>query len=134
DEEVHSLQGVEVESDIPIVQANRLWELTLLCKQAIPDDFTLLTSGRKSQRVSPTNQIIGPLDNLFLEEGVTMECCTINTTGGPVYIGKNAEVMEGAMLRGPVAIGADTIVKMGAKIYGATSIGPNCRVGGEVTR
>jgi len=134
DEEVHSLQGVEVESSIPIVPINRLWELTLLAKQAIPDDFALLTSGRKSQPVSATNRVVGPLENLFLEEGAKMECCILNTTDGPIYIGKNAEVMEGSILRGPVAVGAGAIVKMGAKIYGPTSIGPNCRVGGEVTR
>ena len=134
DEEVHSLQGVEVESSIPIVPVNRLWELTLLAKQAIPDDFTLLTSGRKSQPVSATNRVVGPLENLFLEEGAKMECCILNTTDGPIYISKNAEVMEGSILRGPVSVGAGAIVKMGAKIYGPTSIGPNCRVGGEVTR
>jgi len=134
DEEVHSLQGVEVESSIPIVPINRLWELTLLAKKAIPDDFTLLTSGRKSQPVSATNRVVGPLENLFLEEGAKMECCILNTTDGPIYIGKNAEVMEGSILRGPVSVSAGAIVKMGAKIYGPTSIGPNCRVGGEVTR
>ena len=63
-----------------------------------------------------------------------MECCILNTTDGPIYIGKNAEVMEGSILRGPVSVSAGAIVKMGAKIYGPTSIGPNCRVGGEVTR
>ena len=134
DEEVHSLQGVEVESNIPIVQVNKLWELTLLAKQAIPDDFALLTGGRKSQPVSSTNRVVGPLENLFLEEGAVVECAVLNTTGGPIYIGKNAEVMEGSLLRGPVSIGAGAIVKLGAKIYGPTSIGPNCRVGGEVTR
>ena len=134
DEEVHSLQGLELEGNIPIVQVKHLWELTLLNKQAIPDDFALITKGRKSQPVSATNRVVGPAQNLFLEEGVTMECCTLNVTAGPIYIGKNTEVMEGAGLRGPVAIGSDTIIKMGAKIYGPTTIGPGCRVGGEVTR
>jgi UDP-N-acetylglucosamine diphosphorylase/glucosamine-1-phosphate N-acetyltransferase len=134
EEEIHSLQGIELDKNIPIAQLNRLWEITLLAKQAIPDDFALLTKGRKSQPVSETNRIIGPAENVFLEEGVTMECCILNVTAGPIYIGKNAEIMEGSLLRGPVAIGSDTIIKMGAKIYGATSIGPNCRVGGEVVR
>ena len=134
DEEVHSLQGTELEADIPVVVINRLWELTLMSKHTIPDDFALLTKGRKSQPVSDSNRIVGPADQLFIEEGAKMECCIVNTSAGPVYIGKGAEIMEGAMLRGPLSIGADTIVKMGAKIYGPTAIGPNCRVGGEVTR
>jgi UDP-N-acetylglucosamine diphosphorylase/glucosamine-1-phosphate N-acetyltransferase len=134
DEEVHSLQGIELDENIPVTQINRLWELTPLAKKAIPDDFALLTKGRKSQPISATNRVVGPSENVFLEEGAVMECCILNVKDGPIYIGKNAEVMEGSLLRGPVAIGSDTIIKMGAKIYGATSIGPNCRVGGEVVR
>ncbi|GAB4497808.1 MAG: GlmU family protein [Saprospiraceae bacterium] len=134
EEEIHSLQGIDLGKNIPVEQLNHLWEMTLMAKKAIPADFALLTKGRKSKPVSETNRIVGPAENVFLEEGVRMECCILNVNDGPIYIGKNAEVMEGALLRGPLAIGSDTIVKMGAKIYGATSIGPNCRVGGEVTR
>ncbi|MCB0530054.1 MAG: GlmU family protein [Saprospiraceae bacterium] len=134
DEEVHSLQGVELDKNIPVVQVKHLWELTLLGKQAIADDFALIAKGRKSHQISATNHIIGPTQNLFVEEGVRMECCTLNVHSGPIYIGKNVEIMEGAMLRGPVSIGEGSILKMGAKIYGPTTIGPHCRVGGEVTR
>ncbi len=134
DEEVHSLQGVDLDKNIPVVQINHLWELTLLGKQAIADDFALLTKGRASQAVSATNSIVGPGQNLFVEEGVKMECCMLNVTNGPIYIAKNAELMEGCMLRGPVSIGEDSILKLGAKIYGPTTIGPGCRVGGEVNR
>ena len=58
--------------------------------------------------------------------------CLINASAGPVYIGKNAAVMEGCMLRGPIAICDNALVKMGAKIYGGTTIGPNCVAGGEI--
>ncbi|MCC6282860.1 MAG: glucose-1-phosphate thymidylyltransferase [Saprospiraceae bacterium] len=134
DEEVRELLGKEVESTIQITRVEHLWELTRLNAAAILDDFQLVTSGRKSQTVSPTNRIIGPTQNVFLEEGVQMECCILNVHAGPIYIGKNAEIMEGCMLRGPLVIGADTIVKMGAKIYGPCSIGAGCRVGGEIVR
>lgn len=134
DEEIHSLQGTDLDENIKVTHINHLWELTLLGKQAIADDFALLTNGKKSKPVSDSNRVVGPPQNLFLEEGVKMECCTLNVTAGPIYIGKDAEIMEGSMLRGPVAIGAGAIVKMGARIYGPTTIGPGCRVGGEVTR
>lgn len=134
DEEVHALQGIEVGDTIPLTFVNRLWSLTRLNAEAIVDDFLLLTSGRKSQPLSPTNRLIGPVQNVFIEEGVKIECCILNASAGPIYIGKNTEVMEGCMLRGPLAIGQDSIVKMGAKIYGGTTIGPGCRVGGEITR
>lgn len=133
DEEVRELQGREVDASIPLQQVTRLWELTRLNQQAIADDFALLTQGRKSAPVSPTNQVLNP-DAVFLEPGVKMECCTLNATNGPIYIGRDAEVMEGCILRGPVAIGAEAIVKMGARIYGPTTIGPGCRAGGEISR
>lgn len=134
DEEVRELQGKEVEASIPIVLIERLWEITRLNGAAIADDFHLITSGRKSKPVSSTNQIIGPAENVFLEEGAQMECCILNVHDGPVYIGKDAMVMEGCMFRGPVSIGQGSIVKMGTKIYGPTSIGAGCRVGGEIVR
>ncbi len=133
DEEVRELQGQELGQDIPLIQLTRLWELTRLNQQAIADDFQLLTQGRKSQVISSTNQVLNP-SAVFIEEGVKMECCILNATNGPIYIGRDAEVMEGCVLRGPVAIGAEAIVKMGTRIYGPASIGPGCRAGGEISR
>lgn len=133
DEEVRELQGQELGQDIPLIQLTRLWELTRLNQQAIANDFQLLTQGRKSQAISSTNQVLNP-SAVFIEEGVKMECCILNATKGPVYIGRDAEVMEGCVLRGPVAIGAEAIVKMGTRIYGPASIGPGCRAGGEISR
>ena len=97
----------------------------------IENDFALITYGRASQPYSHTNQVFGKYP-LFLEEGVYMECCTINTNEGPVYLGRNVQIMEGSMIRGGFAACEGSIVKMGAKIYGPTTIGPNCRLGGEV--
>jgi UDP-N-acetylglucosamine diphosphorylase/glucosamine-1-phosphate N-acetyltransferase len=67
-----------------------------------------------------------------VEPGVKAECAIINASTGPVYLGKNSEIMEGAMIRGPFALCENASLKMGAKIYGATTIGPHCKVGGEV--
>ena len=93
-------------------------------------DFTLLTAGRTSAKISATNTILG--SNFFAEEGATAECATFNTLDGPIYLAKNSQVMEGSHIRGSFALGEHSQVKMGAKIYGATTIGPHCRVGGEV--
>jgi UDP-N-acetylglucosamine diphosphorylase/glucosamine-1-phosphate N-acetyltransferase len=134
DEEVSELQGAEIETDIPLHYINHLWELTHLNGQAILDDFALVTKGRKSQPIHGSNQVIGAPEQIFLEEGVKMECCILNTNTGPIYIGANTEVMEGSKLRGPIAIGAANIVKMDAKIYGPATFGPGCRLGGEITR
>ncbi|NJC26845.1 putative sugar nucleotidyl transferase [Neolewinella antarctica] len=96
-------------------------------------DYDLLTKDKTSGTPSATNTIIGPAENLFLEEGVTMEACVLNVTEGPIYLGKNSTLLEGALLRGPIALGERSTIKMGAKIYGGTTIGPDCKVGGEVS-
>lgn len=134
EEEVDTLQGQELEASIHLLEIRNLWELTRFNEQALAEDYALITAGKRSAPVSETNQIIGPLENLFLEDGVTMEYCTLNLTAGPIYIGAGAEVMEGCMLRGPISIGADCILKMGAKVYGPSTFGPGSRVGGEVAR
>lgn len=99
----------------------------------IESDFKLLTNGRKSAPVSATNTVIGDSGQVFIEEGASVECCTFNVKGGPVYIGRDAEIMEGCLVRGPFALGEHAGLKMGAKIYGGTTIGPHCKVGGEVS-
>jgi len=99
--------------------------------QAIEDDFKLLTAGRKSQPLSSTNTVIGN-GKVFIEKGASVECTVLNTTNGPIYIGEEAEVMEGAVIRGPFALCAHAQVKMSAKIYGPTTVGPYSRVGGEI--
>ncbi|WP_432714723.1 GlmU family protein [Pedobacter sp.] len=93
-------------------------------------DFKLLTQGRQSAVISHTNTLLG--DDIFLEEGAKVECSTLNSLTGPIYIGKNAEIWEGSHIRGSFALCDNSQVKMGAKIYGQTTIGPYCRVGGEI--
>lgn len=97
----------------------------------IEKDFALLTKGRISASLSSTNTVIG--DQLFVEEGAEVEAAILNTTKGPIYIGKNSTIMEGAMIRGPHALCEGATIKMGAKIYGDSTIGPQCKVGGEVS-
>lgn len=87
--------------------------------------------GRNSQPVSASNQLVGNFP-VFLEEGALVEGAIINVKEGPVYIGRNAEIMEGTCIRGPVAIGDHAVVKMGTRIYGGTTIGPHCIAGGEI--
>ncbi len=98
---------------------------------ALRADFALLTEGRDSEPIPNTVQYLGE-ENIFIEEGAVLNFVTLNASTGPIYIGKDAEVMEGSVIRGPFALGEKSQVKMSAKIYGATTIGPHCRVGGEV--
>lgn len=115
-----------------LVLENR-WDLFLKNDIVLRRDFELFTKENKSQTLSPSNQLIGAATGLFISDGARIEGATLNTSTGPIYIGKNAEIMEGSMLRGPLAILDGAVIKMGAKIYGATTIGPECRIGGEVS-
>lgn len=95
-------------------------------------DFERLTAGRTSQPLSASNVVIGDRNRIFVEQGASVEGAFLNTQCGPIYIGPDAEVMEGAMIRGPFAACCGAKVRMGAKVYGATTLGPYCKVGGEV--
>ena len=118
---------------LPLTYVRRPADLFTLNDQEIRRDFQLLTAGRSSADISATNTVIGPRDQLFLEPGVTMEACILNVSAGPIYIGADAVILEGAMMKGPMAACAGAIVKMGAKVYGGTTIGPHCKVGGEIS-
>ncbi len=107
------------------------WNLFQSNDWAIRKDFELLTTGRTTQPIPPHVFVVNP-SNVFIEEGATLLNCSLNASDGPIYIGKHAQVMEGAFIRGPFALGENSVVKMGATIYGATSIGPSCVVGGEI--
>jgi UDP-N-acetylglucosamine diphosphorylase/glucosamine-1-phosphate N-acetyltransferase len=127
--DLETTEKIDYKGKVDII--TRPWDIYALNEKAIKDQFRLLTHGKKSGSLSPTNKVLGS-GNIFLEEGAKVECAIINAETGPVYIGKNAEVMEGAMIRGPFALCNNATIKMGAKIYGATTVGPHCKVGGEV--
>lgn len=107
------------------------WDLFLLNDAELRKDFILLSSNRQSKHISSDNTVLG--EDVFIEDGAKVHCSILNSNTGPIYIGQNAEIMEGAMIRGPFSLGENAQIKMGAKIYGATTIGSGCKVGGEIT-
>ncbi|WP_289741709.1 putative sugar nucleotidyl transferase [uncultured Duncaniella sp.] len=122
----------ETEYDGTPFRLSNIWDIFMLNDEAIRRDFELLTAGRSSRPLSDSCRLIGDPSQLFIEEDATVECANINVSKGPVYIGRDAEVMEGACLRGPIAMCEHSVVNMGGKIYGATTLGPYCKVGGEL--
>lgn len=122
---------VVLESFASAMRMENVWDIFSKNEEAIQSDFTLITNGRESQALSATNQVIGK-ENVFVEEGAKIECAILNASTGPIYIGKDAEVMEGSIVRGPFALCEHSTLKLGAKIYGPTTIGPHSKVGGEV--
>lgn len=116
---------------VAFTRIENLWDIFSFNGVELSLDFDLLTKGRSSQKANKTNQILGE-ENLFIEEGAEVNCAIINATSGPVYIGKDAVVMEGSIIRGPFALCDSSQTKLGTKIYGPTTIGPHSKVGGEL--
>ena len=122
-----------IEWEEPLVVFEKPTDLFTYNDRAIDFDFELLTKGRTSAPLSPTNGFLGDKANLFIEEDAKVEFATLNCQKGKIYIGKDAEVMEGSHLRGSIALCEHATVNMGAKLYGATTIGPYSKVGGEIS-
>ncbi|MDZ4716379.1 MAG: GlmU family protein [Cytophagales bacterium] len=120
----------EYEGDVTLI--NNVWKIFQLNAEQLRNDFNLLTQGRKSSAITDPHTTVYAPENIFLEEGVKLHACVLNATGGPIYLGKNSEVQEGAVIRGPFSLGEDSVVNMGAKIRGDTTVGPQCKVGGEI--
>ncbi len=119
----------EAKSQVLIIKI--LPDIIRLHGSQITADFELLTKNRISAKLSDSNRVIGQKDKIFLEPGAKAECAIFNTESGPIYLGKDSEVMEGAMIRGPFGLGDHAAIKMGSKIYPNVSTGPHCKLGGE---
>lgn len=129
DANADDMETFECESDF--LRIENTWDIFNLNGAAINDDFDLLTKGRKSHPISSTNRCVNP-ERIFFEEGANVEFAILNASTGPIYIGKDAEIMEGSKVRGPFALCEHATLKMDAKVYGPTTIGPYSKVGGEV--
>lgn len=117
--------------DISVRFVDRPYDLFLYAGEEIERDFEVLTSGRKSEELSSSNRVTGP-GRIFLEPGARVEGAILNPDGGSIYIGNDAEIMEGSVVRGPLALCTHSTLKLSSKIYGPTTIGPYSKVGGEV--
>ncbi|WP_046744797.1 GlmU family protein [Kordia zhangzhouensis] len=113
------------------IRIENTWDIFSKNADAIQADFELITRDRTSQPIPATVNVIAP-ENIFIEEGAKLNFCTLNASSGPIYIGENAEIMEGSVVRGALAMCESSVLKLSTKIYGATTLGPYCKVGGEV--
>ncbi|APD05612.1 glucose-1-phosphate thymidylyltransferase [Flavobacteriaceae bacterium UJ101] len=127
--EIENFEVIEYNQEL--IHIERPFHLFSYNHQTLQDDFDLLTKGRQSQPISDTNRVINP-ENIFIEEGAEVEFSILNASTGPIYIGKNAKILEGCLVRGGLALCENSQLNMGAKIYGAVTIGPFSKIGGEV--
>jgi UDP-N-acetylglucosamine diphosphorylase/glucosamine-1-phosphate N-acetyltransferase len=129
-EEISEYHATETE-ETQILQLNYCYDIFSKNGEAIELDYDLLTKGRVSQPIPEGNQFLNP-ERIFIEEGAKINFSILNASTGSIYIGSDAEIMEGCKIRGPFAMCEHSGLKMDAKIYGPTTLGPHCKVGGEV--
>ena len=120
-----------IQSKAPLLKIETTWDIFSKNAAAIESDFKLLTADRTSAPIPEKTVAFNP-EAIFIEDGAQLPLCVLNATNGPIYIGKNTEIMEGSMVRGPFALCEGSTLKMGTKIYGPTTVGPHSKVGGEV--
>ncbi len=133
DEVPEVIVGKVTEYASAITLIDQVWKVFQYNGAQLRADFELITAGRKSIGVTDKHTHVYGVENIFIEEGATVRSAILNADYGPIYIGKNAEVQEGAMIRGPFSLGDGSVVNMGGKMKGDVSIGPGCKVGGEVS-
>jgi UDP-N-acetylglucosamine diphosphorylase/glucosamine-1-phosphate N-acetyltransferase len=121
-----------IEINIDYISVKNTWDIFSYNGDAIKADFELLTKNKTSIKLSLSNTIIGDIKDVFLEEGAVVEAAILNTKTGPIYIGKDSEIMEGSVVRGPFALCEHSTLKLSTKVYGPSTIGPHCKVGGEI--
>lgn len=130
-EALEDLELKEYDGEITIIDAP--WRIFKKNAEQIRADFSLITANRKSVEINDPHTIFYGKENIFIEEGASIKAAIINAENGPVYIGKNAQVHEGAIIKGSFALCEGSHVNMGAKIKGDSTIGPYSKVGGEVS-
>ena len=101
-ERLQQLPVIHFEGDV--YSLKNVWDLFSYNDRAIKEDYTLLTAGRTSNPI-PEGVWVSGKENLFIELGAVINPgCIINANTGPVYIGKDAELLEGVLVRGPLAV------------------------------
>lgn len=124
-------EAIQLQFEPDLLQ--KTWNIFQFNGNQLRSDFDLITKGRKSQKINdPFTKCYHP-ENIFIEEGAIIKAAVLNAENGPIYIGKNTEIQEGALIRGPFAICEGSTINMGAKLRGDTTIGPFSKVGGEIS-
>ncbi len=131
-EEIDFEEYKQIEFERELLQIKNTWDIFSLNDKALQEDFDFITKDRTSEPIPETVQCIGK-ENIFIEKGAKLTFAILNAEDAPIYIGKDAEIMEGCLVRGGLAMCEHSILKLGAKIYGATTLGPYVKVGGEVS-
>lgn len=110
-----------------------LWDLFLMNGKEIARDIERMKPDAGAEKSISSRAVLENRDQIHIAGGARIEPGAILIADeGPIYIGRQATVSAGAILRGPVAICDHSIVKMNARIYDGVTIGPVCKAAGEI--
>lgn len=124
-------QPIQYSGGLTIVR--QCWDIFTFNSKEISADFEMIRAARKSQPVDDAYTRVYHPENIFIEEGVTIRAAVLNAENGPIYLGRNSVVQEGALIKGPFALCEGANINMGAKMRGDSTIGPYSKVGGEIS-
>jgi UDP-N-acetylglucosamine diphosphorylase/glucosamine-1-phosphate N-acetyltransferase len=133
EESVPALNSIKCANYSAAILVDQLWRIFQLNGYQIRSDYKLITTGRNSIGLEDVHTCSYNTADIFVEEGVVIRAAILNAEHGPIYLGKNSQIHEGAIIRGPFALGENSHVNMGAKVRGDTSVGPFSKIGGEVS-
>ncbi|MCM8777589.1 MAG: hypothetical protein NC905_04945 [Candidatus Omnitrophica bacterium] len=112
---------------------NYPWDLIIYNPDVLREDFKMYGKKGIKGEMHSMAVIVGDKEAVYIEEGAKVHpFVVLDTTGGPVYIDKDAEIFPSARIEGPCYIGKKTQIMPGANIREGNSFGDVCRIGGEI--
>lgn len=114
-------------------QIQHPWDIFKQNGLEIKQDFERIKSQGSSEKIQDAYTRVYNEKQLWIGKNFKCRAAVLNAEDGPIVIGNDVEIQEGAVIRGPVYIGDGAVVNMGAKIRPDTTIGPLCKVGGELS-
>ena len=128
--ETKSLQREIYTNEIVVIDAP--WKIFQGNANQVSEDFALITQERTSVKIEDPHVAFYGDNEVFIEEGAKIKASVIDTTKGPVYIGKDVQIDPGTLINGNTAICEGSHLRMATRILGDSTIGPWCKIGGEI--
>lgn len=132
--EVDSFPGATQNEVSGVQLLSRLWHLIDHLQENMTHDIELLmrhSPDYELPALHPSVVLVEPSDIFIAPDATISPRALIDATSGPVYINRNAHVMDAAIVRGPAYVGQKSVVKPRADFSGS-ALGPVCKAGGEV--
>ncbi len=110
-----------------------IWDIFANNEAEIRNDVELLDETATTRSAEYPHAILCNPDDIHIEPGARIDPgAVIDASTGPVFLGRDAHVMYGAVIQGPGALCERSVLKMGSKVYPGSTIGPVCKVSGEI--